>query len=144
MPLIHITAPEHTFTPAARDSLAEALTVTALRTEELPLEPFDKSTTWIYFHEIPPARVYHGGTPGGTRVVTVEVNVFEGGLDDAKKLSLYHQFTEILRGHLGLQAQDRVPVYIVVREVAPINWGVFGGTTNISELRQPHPELAPI
>jgi len=31
-----------------------------------------------------------------------------------------------------------------LREVDPQNWGVFGGTTRIEELRTPHPDLAPI
>jgi phenylpyruvate tautomerase PptA (4-oxalocrotonate tautomerase family) len=144
MPLIHVHAPSGTFSPAARDLLAEELTVIALESEGLPMAPFVKSTTWIYFHELPPAAVYHGGQPGGTKVISVEINAFEGGLDTPAKLSLYKRFTDAIRRHAGIPEDTRAPVYIVFREVTPINWGVFGGTTRIEELRVAHPDEAPI
>lgn len=144
MPLIHISTPKNTFSDAERDALAEELTVTALKTERLPLEPFDKSTTWIYFHELPATHVYHGGQSEGTKVIALEVNVFEGGLDEAAKRTLYSAFTELIRKHAGIAQGARVPVYVVLREVQPANWGVFGGTTSIEELRRPHPNVAPI
>lgn len=124
--------------------LAEALTVIALESEELPMEPFDKSTTWIYFGEYPPDRVYHGGRPGGTRVISLEINAFSGGLNRQAKLSIYKRFTEAIREHAGIATDARVPVYIVLREVDPENWGVFGGTTTIDALRTPHPDIPPI
>jgi phenylpyruvate tautomerase PptA (4-oxalocrotonate tautomerase family) len=144
MPLIHISAPSGTFSNTARDDLAEELTVTALECEKLPMTPFDKSTTWIYFHESPPELIYHGGKPGGTKVIAIEVNAFEGGLDEPAKLDLYKRFTDVIRKHASIPKQARAPVYIVLREVKPINWGVFGGTTRIEELRIPHPDEAPI
>ena len=144
MPLIHVNTPSGTFSSAARDLLAEDLTVIALESEKLPMAPFDKSTTWIYFHELPPERIYHGGRPGGTKVISIEINCFEGGLDEAAKLSLYKRFTDAIRKHAGIPKDARAPVYIVLREVQPINWGVFGGTTRIEELRVAHPDEAPI
>lgn len=144
MPLIFVDAPAGTFEPAQRDALAEELTTIGLESERLPMEPFDRSTTWIYFRDTPPAQVYHGGKPGGTRVISLEVNCFVGGLDDDAKLSLYRRVTEAVRVRAGIAADARVPVYIVVREVRPEDWGVFGGTTRIEEVRTPHPDEAPI
>jgi phenylpyruvate tautomerase PptA (4-oxalocrotonate tautomerase family) len=144
MPLIHVHAPEGTFSAHARDTLAQELTVIALESEKLPMEPFDKSTTWIYFHEVPPGCVYHGGQPLGTKVISLEINCFQGGLNEAAKLSLYGRITDAIRQRAGIPADARVPVYIVVREVQPVNWGVFGGTTTIEELRRPHPDLPAI
>ena len=144
MPLIYVNSPAGTFTHVARDALANELTVIALESEKLPMEPFDKSTTWIYFHELLPGHVYHGGQPGGTRVISLEINAFRGGLDEPAKLSLYVRFTEAIRKHAGIAPEARVPVYIVLREVDPANWGVFGRTTRIEELRKPHPDEAPI
>jgi phenylpyruvate tautomerase PptA (4-oxalocrotonate tautomerase family) len=144
MPLIYVNAPEGTFSDEARDALAEDLTVAALESEKLPMTPFDKSTTWIYFHDVAPDRIYHGGKPGGTKMISLEINCFRGGLDDRAKLSLYKRFTEAIRQHAGISADARVPVYIVLREVDPANWGVFGGTTTIEELRTPHPNERPI
>ena len=144
MPLIHVHSPVGTFSDTTRDALAEELTVIALESENLPMTPFDKSTTWIYFHELPPDRVYHGGQPGGTRVISLEVNAFEGGLEEAAKRSLYARFTQAIRHRAGIAADVRAPVYIVLREINPVNWGVFGSTTNIEELRVAHPEESPI
>ena len=144
MPLIHIHSRAGTFSDAVRDALAEELTIIALESENLPVTPFDKSTTWIYFHELPPGYVYHGGQPGGTRVISLEVNAFKGGLDESAKRSLYARFTAATRRHAGIAPEARAPVYIVLREIDPINWGVFGGTTSIVELRVAHPEENPI
>ena len=144
MPLIYVNAPSGTFSDAARDALAEELTVIAFESENLPMTPFDKSTAWIYFLETPPGHVYRGGQPGGTKVISLEINAFRGGLDEAAKLSLYERFTEAIRLHAGIPQDARAPVYIVLREVDPPNWGVFGGTTRIEDLRTPHPDDAPI
>ena len=144
MPLIYLNAPDGTFSDAARDALAEELTVIALESEKLPMAPFDKSTTWIYFRSYAGGHVYHGGRPGGTKVISLEINAFRGGLDDEAKLSLYRRFTDAIGRHAEIEAGARVPVYIVLREVDPPNWGVFGATTRIEELRKPHPDLNPI
>lgn len=144
MPLIYVTSPRGTFADAARDALAEELTVIALNAEKLPTTAFDKSTTWIYFYETPASHVYHGGESGGTRVVSVEVNCFEGGLTDDAKRELYERFTATISTHAGFPATGRAPVYILVREMDPVNWGVFGGRTSIDELRIAHPDEAPI
>lgn len=144
MPLIHVYSPAGTFSDAARDALGEELTVIVRELERLPMEPYNRSTTWIYFHEVPPGHVYHGGRPGGTEVIAVEVNFFEGGLDDDGKRALYQRYTERVGEHAGLPQGARVPVYIVLREVAPTDWGVFGRTTRIEELRVPRPGEAPI
>lgn len=144
MPLIHVHSPAGAFSDAARDALAEDLTVIALETEKLPLTPFVKSTVWIYFHELPPGHIYHGAKAGGTKVVSLEVNAFEGGLDEAAKRSLYARFTQVIRQHAGMAPEAPAPVYIVLREVNPVNWGVFGGVTHIEELRAAPPETIPI
>ncbi|WP_432825180.1 heme-binding protein [Dactylosporangium sp. CA-092794] len=52
MPLIYVNSPVGTFSDSARDALAEELTVIALESEKLPMAPFDKSTTWIDFHDM--------------------------------------------------------------------------------------------
>lgn len=139
MPLIHVYSPVGTFSAAERDHLAEELTAIALEVENLPMTPFDKSAVWIYFHEIPGSAVYHGGKPGGTRVIAVDVNAFEGGHDDNAKRLLYQRFTEAIRKHTGFAVGARVPVYVLLRQVQDTNWGVFGRTTTIHEVRTPHP-----
>lgn len=144
MPVIHLHMPAGTFPPAVLDTLADELTSIALDCEQLPTEPFDRSTACIYVHELPPERIYHGGQPGGTRILMLEVNIFRGGLDAAAKRLLYRRFTETIGRHAGIPEGARVPVYILVRENAPEDFGVFGETTSIEEVRRPHPDLPPL
>jgi phenylpyruvate tautomerase PptA (4-oxalocrotonate tautomerase family) len=144
MPLIYVNAPAGTFTDAARDALADALTTIGLESEKLPQHPYDRSTCWIYFRDYPPDQVYHGGRPGGTKVISLEVNSFAGLPTPEGKRFLYEHATEAIRRHAGLSSEALVPVYIVVREVETINWGVFGGTITTDDVRTPHPDLSPI
>ena len=143
MPLIYINAPKGTFTRAAQNALAEEITNDALHGEKLPTTPFVKSTTWIYVREYDEDMVYHGGKPGGTKVISLEINAFEGGLDASAKSTLMAQVTESIRKHAGITG-DVVPVYIIFRDVPDINWGVFGGPITLSALQNPDPDAKPI
>jgi phenylpyruvate tautomerase PptA (4-oxalocrotonate tautomerase family) len=144
MPLIHVICPIGTFLKSARDALAEELTEIALDCEQLPATSFVKSTLWITFDELPSENVYHGGKPGGTKVIAVEVNAFEGGLDDAAKQGLIERFTAAIRKHAGI-AQDAVaPVYILFRDVQASDWGVFGRRITLDDIRTPDPAAKPI
>jgi phenylpyruvate tautomerase PptA (4-oxalocrotonate tautomerase family) len=137
MPLIYINCPESTFSAAAKDALADELTTIALATEQLPATPFVRSTVWIYIHEYPAATVYHGGKSAGTKVISLEVNAFQGGHDTASKQALIQQFTESIRRHAGIAPADLVPVYILFRDVPPADWGVFGSTITLGDLHHP-------
>lgn len=144
MPLIYVNSPEGTFADAARDALAKELTTIGLESENLPQHPFDRSTCWIYFRDYPAEKVYHGGIPGGTKVIALEVNSFAGLPTTEGKLFLYERYTEAIRKHAGIPEGERVPVYIVVREVETRDWGVFGETISINDVRTPHPDLPAI
>ena len=144
MPLIYVNCPENTFSAAAKDALAEELTTIALATERLPDTPYGRSKVWIYFHDYPAAAVYHGGQTTGTHVISLEVNALQGGHDTASKLALIQQFTEAIRPHVGLRPGDRVPVYILLRDVPEADWGAFGATTTPHELHQPLADAVPV
>ncbi|MGE7370343.1 tautomerase family protein [Neorhizobium sp. NPDC001467] len=144
MPLIYVNAPEGTFSPEDRDALAEKLTTIGLDSEKLPQHPFDRSTCWIYFRDYPHGSIYHGGKPGGTKVISLEVNSFAGLPTTEGKLYLYQHFTDVIQKHANAPQGARVPVYIILREVETRDWGVFGHTLTIDDVRKPHPELAPI
>jgi len=144
MPLIYVNAPEGTFSDQARDALADELTGIALESENLPQFEFDRSTCWIYFRDYPPGKVYHGGKPGGTKVIGLEVNSFAGLPTTEGKQFLYKRFTEAIGKHAGIADGQRVPVYVVVREVETRDWGVFGGLLTLDDVRTPHPDLPPI
>jgi phenylpyruvate tautomerase PptA (4-oxalocrotonate tautomerase family) len=144
MPLIFVHYPEGAFDEANRDAMADELTEAALSSERLPNTPFVKSTTWIYCNEYKSSHVYHGGRAGGTKVISIEINVFEGGLDESAKKSLYASFTAIVRKRALIPDAQVAPVYIVVRDNAPMNWGVFGETIRLDDLRNPPVDAEPI
>jgi len=140
MPLIYVNAPADTFSAASRDALADELTTAALECERLAAEnEFVRSTTWIYFRDYPATHVYHGGKPGGTQVISLEINAFQGGLDAAAKEALFSRFTAAIRKHAGIADDALAPVYIVARDVSTIDWGVFGQTISLADLRNPAP-----
>lgn len=144
MPLIHFRCPAGTFSRPTRDVLAEELTDIALDCEKLPATDFVKSTAWIYFHELPAENVYHGGKPGGAKVISLEVNAFEGGLDDAAKQAFIERFTAAIRKHTGIAPNAVAPIYILFRDVPASNWGVFGNRITLDELRAPDPAAKPV
>lgn len=144
MPLIYINAPVSTFEPAQRDALADTLTTIALDAESLPNTPFVRSTTWIYFRDYEDGAVYHGGKPGGRKIISIEVNAFQGGFDAEAKKKLITGFTGAIANTLGLQQTDLIPVYIILRDVPAIDWGVFGETITLDDLRKPPADAVPV
>ena len=144
MPKIYLNCPVETFTATAKDDLAAELTTLALEVENLPNTPFVRSTVWIYINEYPGANVYHGGMSVGTKVISLEVNAFEGGLDKQAKQMLIQKFTTSIRKHAGLKLDELAPVYIVIRDVPESNWGVFGKTITLTDLRNPPADAKPI
>ena len=144
MPLIYVNCPENTFSAAAKDALAEELTTIALATELLPDTLYRRSTVWIYFHEYPATAVYHGGKSGGTQMISLEVNAFQGGHTVSSKQALIERFTKAIGQHAGIAAAARVPVYILLRDVPESDWGVFGSTTTLNELHHPPADAVPV
>jgi phenylpyruvate tautomerase PptA (4-oxalocrotonate tautomerase family) len=135
---------EGAFSQKSLHALAEEMTTIGVECERLANTPFVRSTTWIYAHEHPVQTVFVGGKSMGTKVVSLEVNVFEGGLDDHAKNQLIERLTSAIRNHGGIKPDTRVPVYIVIREVAPSNWGVFGDRITLESLRTPPADAKPV
>lgn len=135
MPVMHIYAAKDTFSNQSKEDIAEKLTTTGLQAEKIPVNDFTKSTTWIYFHDMPENSVFQGGQVLDRKVVSLEINVLKDGLNDESKRQLHHDLTEIFRRHLGLSLEDRVPLYIFIRELEHIHWGVFGGVADLTALR---------
>ena len=149
MPLIFLHYPKGTFSEAALNALADQVTTIALQCEKLPNTPFVRSTTWIYAKELPLTSVFVSGRPRGegaadTNVISMEIKVFAGGLDDGAKQELIEQVTEAVGLHAGIEAGRRVPVYIVLTEVAPENWGVFGRRITLESLSNTPVDAAPL
>jgi len=144
LPKIHLHYPEGAFNATTLNSLAEELTSIGLECERLPDTPFVRSTVWIYAREYASNRVFVGGAPGRTQVISIEVNVFEGGLSDAAKQVLIERFTAAVGKHTGLSSGERCPVYVLIRESSPSNWGIFGDRITLDQLRHPAVDALPV
>ncbi len=144
MPLIYINYPKGAFPENALDSLVDEITTIAGECEKLPKTPFVRSTTWAYVKEYSPEAVYHGGKPGGTKVISFEVNAIYGGFDAEAKKELIARFTSAVKKHAGIPAEERAPVYILIREVPAQNWGWAGEPIVLDALRNPPADAKPV
>jgi phenylpyruvate tautomerase PptA (4-oxalocrotonate tautomerase family) len=144
MPKIFMSYPTGTFSESALAALAEEITTTGLECEKLPDTLYVRSNIWFYANEYAAGRVYHGGKPGGTRVISLEVNVVEGALDADSRKELIARFTQLVGKHAGIPTQERIPVYIVIRDVPPPSWGMFGKPITLESLRNPPADAKPV
>ena len=136
MPLIQIHYPEGTFTPEALNTLAKTISNEGGDLEKLADNPFVRSTTWVYAQKYDPAQVYHGGKPGGTKVVTVELSALQGGFDAATKAELIKRVTAAV-AKAGEMEGDILPIYVVLHDVPEQNWGFSGKPLSFDQLQNP-------
>jgi phenylpyruvate tautomerase PptA (4-oxalocrotonate tautomerase family) len=133
MPKLIIHSPAGTFDAADRQRVAGALTTLSLDCETLPSSPIVRSTVWTYFADFAADAVFMGDEPTRLPVVTLQIYVLAGGLDDAGKRKLIEAATVILdRRPDGTSV---APVYVVIHEVKEENWGIFGKQADLAALR---------
>ena len=144
MPKVFINYPEGTFSASALDALAGEITTIGRECEKLPDTPYVRSNIWVYAREYGAGKVYHGGNPLGTKVITLEVNVVAGALGDQSRTDLIARLTKAVGVHAGIPPQERVPVYIVIRDVPPPSWGMFGKQITLEGLHNPPADAKPV
>lgn len=142
MPKIIIHAAEGIFDADARAAVAAELTDFALDCEALPKSPFVRSTVWTYFNACPADAVFMGAELAYARIISAQMFVIAGGLDDEAKKRLIQGATQVLGRHSG--ASGRAPVYIVLHEIPEIDWGIFGETAALAALRASSPDAPAI
>jgi phenylpyruvate tautomerase PptA (4-oxalocrotonate tautomerase family) len=74
----------------------------------------------------------------------LEVNVVEGALGDHRRKELIARLTEVVGKHAGIPPQERIPVYIVIRDVPPKSWGMFGKPITLESLQNPPSDAKPV
>ena len=169
MPLIFINSPEGTFTPAALDTLAAQISKDGGDLEGLAHDAFVRSTTWVYAQEYDPTKVYHGGKPGGIRVITVELSTLQGGLAKPTKDTLIKRVTDAVARAAGLASvtdtvanatglggvadaigkaagveEKILPIYVLLHEVPPQSWGFSGEPLSFELLTKPAADAKPL
>lgn len=142
MPKMIIHAPEGTFPLQTRGTLASELTDLGLACEAIPDTAFVRSTVWIYFSDYRPGHVFMGGEPATAKVISLIVYVLKGGLDADGRRRLIRGATDLLGRHAGLTG--RIPAYVVIREVAESDWGIFGTQGDLAALRSVPLDTPPI
>lgn len=137
MPKMIIHAPMGTFDADDRRRVAQALTALGLECEALPQSPFVRSTVWTYFADYASDTVFMGAEPAYLPIVTLQIYVLAGGLDNDGKRMLIEGATTIL----DRRPDDTplAPVYVVIHEVAEENWGIFGRQADLAALRASAP-----
>ena len=136
MPLIKMHFPEGSFTSKALDTLAAQVSKDGGDLEKLADDPFVRSTTWVYALEYDPAKVYHGGKPGGTKVITIELSALQGGFDAATKAELIKRVTDAVAKAAGLTG-DILPIYVLLHDVPPQSWGFSGKPLSFEQFQNP-------
>jgi phenylpyruvate tautomerase PptA (4-oxalocrotonate tautomerase family) len=144
MPKVFINYPKGTFSAQALDVLADEITTIGLQCEKLPDTPYVRSNIWVYAREYDAEKVYHGGKPRGTKVITLELNVVEGALGADSRKELIERLTQAVGKNAGIPLQERVPVYIAIRDVPPPSWGMFGEPITLEGLRNPPANAKPV
>jgi phenylpyruvate tautomerase PptA (4-oxalocrotonate tautomerase family) len=138
MPKMFVHSRQGTFTPEARIRVAAALTDLGMACEHLPDTAKVRAGIWVFFSEHAPDAVFSGGQVATNSLMSLVVYALEGGLDGASKQRLIADATAILGEHAGLN-NDEVPVYVVIREVAEVDWGMYGEQVRLAALRvSPH------
>ena len=133
MPKMIIHAPAGTFDAAERQQVARELTQLGLDCEALPDSPLVRSTVWTYFAEYSSDAVFMGDKPAWLPVVSLQIYVIKGGLDEGAKKKLIKGATAILdRRPSGTSV---APVYVVIQEIEEANWGIFGQQADLAALR---------
>ena len=144
MPKMFLHYPQGAFTRANLELLAQELTQIGLQCERMPETTYGRSNVWLYAREYPIDQVFVGGRTGGTKVITIEVNAFEGGLDDTAKEALIEGFTDSICKLSGTPSDARCPVFVLIRKNPASDWGIFGKRVTLAKLRHPPVDADPV
>jgi phenylpyruvate tautomerase PptA (4-oxalocrotonate tautomerase family) len=134
MPKLFIDSRQGTFTAKARLTVAAALTDLGIACERLADSPKVRAGVWVFFTEHEPETMFSGGQVAPNPLIRLLVFALEGGLDDESKQKLIADATAILCEHAE-STGDPVTVYVVIREVPEVNWGMFGKQVSLAALR---------
>lgn len=120
--------------------MVDKLISIALKIEGLPDNEFIRSTAWTYINEYDQESVSKGGKSKDANGITLEVNVFKGGLDVESRGKVIESLTVISKHYAGQAA----PVYVLIREIDVDDWGVLGKRITLDALFNPHLDTQPI
>ena len=134
MPKLFVHSRQSTFTAEARVQVAAALTDLGIACERLADRANVRAGVWVFFTEHAPDAIFSGGQIAPDSMVGLVAYALEGGLDAESKQRLIAGATAILGEHAEAKS-GQVPVYVVIREVPEVNWGMYGKHVSLAALR---------
>jgi phenylpyruvate tautomerase PptA (4-oxalocrotonate tautomerase family) len=134
MPKLFVDSSQGTFTAEARVRVAAALTNLGIACERLADTAKVRAGVWVFFTEHASDSIFSGGQVAPSSLIRLVVYALEGGLDAGSKQRLIADATAILGQHAGSN-DDQVTVYVVIREVPEVNWGMYGKQVSLAALR---------
>lgn len=133
MPMIELTVPEGTLSTQDADRLLDDLSSCLRRWEQAPDTTFFRQITWAYLHEVTPQRVRVDGTAAPR--YRVEVTVPDGVFSQRRKDGLIAEVHELIATAVGLDPEQALQVWTLIREVPDGNWGAGGRTVHYEQLK---------
>ncbi|MCV7411139.1 hypothetical protein AWC05_27465 [Mycobacterium florentinum] len=128
MPMIDLIFVRGSIDDAALSRLTDELVTALLRAERVPDTPFLRDNTLVYLHAIAPAELSVGGRGPGEPRFRVDLTVFAGALDKARKEQLAADVHAAVCAAAGIEplGPRAFQVWTLIHEIPEGNWGGGG------------------
>ncbi|BBY24480.1 tautomerase family protein [Mycobacterium stomatepiae] len=128
MPMIDLTFARGSIDDDALSRLTDELVSALLRAERAPGTPFLRDNTLVYLHAKEPAEVSVGGRGSGEPRFRVELTVFAGALDKARKEQLAADVHEAVCAAAGIEPHGprAFQIWTLIHEIPEGNWAGGG------------------
>ena len=128
MPIIDLTFVRGSLDDPTLSRLADELVTVLLRAERAPDTPFLRDNTWVYLHPMEPAELLAGGRGPGAPRFKVDLTVFAGALDQARKEQLTADVHAAVCAAAGIEPHGTraFHVWTLIHEIPEGNWAGGG------------------
>lgn len=128
MPMIDLTFVRGSVDDQALSRLTDELVTALLRAERATDTPFLRDNTLVYLHAMDPVELSVGGRGPGEPRFRVDLTVFAGALDTARKEQLTADVHVAVCAAAGIEPQGprAFHVWTLIHEIPEGNWGGGG------------------
>jgi phenylpyruvate tautomerase PptA (4-oxalocrotonate tautomerase family) len=137
MPMIDLTFVRDSVQPDALNQLTDELVTALLRAERAPDTAFLRDNTLVYLHAMDSGDVSVGGRGPGEPRFRVELTVFGGALDKARKEQLVADVHVAVTKAMGIEPDGprAFHVWTLIHEVPEGNWGGGGKVIYFADVK---------
>lgn len=137
MPMIDLTFIRGSLDDRALNRLTDELVTVLLRAEHAPDTPFLRDNTWVYLHPLEENELSLGGRRPGEPRFRVDLTVFEGALDQARKEQLAADVHTAVCGAAGIEPQGAraFHVWTLIHEIPDGNWAGGGNVIYYQQVK---------